>query len=99
MTDTDRPDPDELGFAGALAELDGIVAELESDALDVDLLGDRVERAALLVAWCRDRIDGARFQVEEILTRLDPDDGDGPDDPDDDEDDDEDEDDDDDDEH
>jgi exodeoxyribonuclease VII small subunit len=75
VTDTDRPDPDELGFAGALAELDRIVAQLESDALDVDLLGDRVERAALLVAWCRDRIDGARFQVEEILTRLDPDDG------------------------
>jgi exodeoxyribonuclease VII small subunit len=74
VTDTDRPDPDELGFAGALAELDRIVAELESDALDVDLLGDRVERAAQLVAWCRDRIDGARFQVEEILTRLEPDD-------------------------
>jgi exodeoxyribonuclease VII small subunit len=88
VTDTDRPDPDEVGFAGALAELDGIVAELESDALDVDLLGDRVERAALLVAWCRDRIDGARFQVEEILTRLDPDDG--ADDPDDDLDDDDD---------
>ena len=72
MTD-DRPDPEELGFAGALAELDQIVTELESDALDVDLLGDRVERAATLVSWCRDRIDGARFQVEEILTRIDPD--------------------------
>ena len=68
----ERPDPEELGFGGALAELDGIVAELESDALDVDLLADRVERAAALVAWCRGRIDGARFQVEEILTRLEP---------------------------
>jgi len=73
----DRPDPDDLGFAGALAELDRIVAELESDALDVDLLGDRVERAATLVAWCRDRIDGARFQVEEILTRLEPESAEG----------------------
>jgi exodeoxyribonuclease VII small subunit len=68
----ERPDPEELGFGGALAELDGIVAELESDALDVDLLADRVERAAALVTWCRGRIDGARFQVEEILTRLEP---------------------------
>lgn len=74
MTDDSRPDPQELGFSGALAELDRIVVELESDALDVDLLADRVERAATLVAWCRDRIDGARFQVEEILERLDPDD-------------------------
>lgn len=74
MSEDHRPDPATLAFSGALAELDGIVAELESDALDVDLLADRVERAATLVAWCRDRIDGTRFQVEEILTRLEPDD-------------------------
>ncbi len=68
----DAKAPDELGFAGAMAELESIVAELESDSLDVDLLAERVERAALLVGWCRDRIDGARFRVEEILERLDP---------------------------
>ena len=66
-------DPEELGFAGAMAELERIVAELESDTLDVDLLADRVERASVLVGWCRDRIDGTRFRVEEILERLDPD--------------------------
>ncbi len=71
--DPERPAPEELGFAGAMAELDQIVAELESDSLDVDLLADRVERAALLVEWCRGRIDGARFRVEEILERIDPD--------------------------
>lgn len=60
----------ELGFAGAMSELEQIVAELESDALDVDLLADRVERAAILVGWCRDRIDGTRLRVEEILERL-----------------------------
>lgn len=68
-----HPDPEELGFAGAMAELERIVAELESDTLDVDLLADRVERASVLVGWCRDRIDGTRFRVEEILERLDPD--------------------------
>lgn len=72
MTDDERrPDPADLGFAGALAELEAIVTELESDALDVDHLAGRVERAAELVAWCRERIDGARFQVQEILERLD----------------------------
>lgn len=64
-------DPAELGFNGALAELERIVAELESDDLDVDHLAQRVERAAVLVAWCRERIDGTRFQVDEILDRLD----------------------------
>ncbi len=66
----DPADLAELGFAGAMSELEQIVAELESDALDVDLLADRVERAAILVGWCRDRIDGTRLRVEEILERL-----------------------------
>ena len=64
-------DPETLGFAAALAELDTIVVELESDALDVDRLAGRVARAAELVDWCRTRIDATRFQVEEIVARLD----------------------------
>jgi exodeoxyribonuclease VII small subunit len=63
---------DEPGFAAAMAELNEIVAELESDALDVDHLAERVARAAQLVSLCRDRIDGARFAVEEILEVMDP---------------------------
>lgn len=72
MTDeTATPtDLDDMGFAAAMEELERIVVDLESDALDVDLLADRVERAAALVAWCRDRLDGTRFRVEEILDRL-----------------------------
>ena len=63
---------EEPGFAEAMAELNEIVAELESDALDVDHLAERVARAAQLVSLCRDRIDGARFAVEEILQVMDP---------------------------
>ena len=69
---TDRSGDAEPGFAEAMAELDRIVAELESDALDVDHLAERVARAAELVSLCRDRIDGARFAVEEILESMDP---------------------------
>ena len=68
---TDDPSgPDRLDFATAMVELERIVAELESDTLDVDLLTERVERAAHLVDWCRSRIDGTRLRVEEILERL-----------------------------
>lgn len=69
MTTTDG---DPAGFAEAMAELQRIVAELESDTLDVDQLAARVERAATLVSWCRERIDSAQFAVTEILERLDP---------------------------
>ena len=64
-----RGDADEPGFADALAELERIVADLESDALDIDRLAEQVGRAAELVQVCRERIGGARFSVEEILDR------------------------------
>lgn len=67
---------DQLTFAAAMDELTTLVDELESDALDVDDLTARVARAADLVQWCRERIDGARFSVEEVLVRLEADDPD-----------------------
>ena len=70
---TDRPDPANMSYADAVTELERIVAELESDSLDVDHLAERVARAAVLVERCRDRIDGARLTVEQILDRLEPD--------------------------
>ena len=72
-TETVTDGADAPGFADALAELERIVAELESDALDIDHLAERVERAASLVQVCRERIAGARFSVEEILDRDDSD--------------------------
>jgi exodeoxyribonuclease VII small subunit len=70
VTETDR-DNEQLGFAAAMDELTTLVDELESDEVDVDELTARVERAAELVQWCRERIDGARLSVEEVLVRLD----------------------------
>lgn len=73
MTPDEPLAPDLLGFAGCLQELDDIVRALESDAIDVDDLTDRVERASELVNWCRDRLDGTRLKVTEVLDRMDAD--------------------------
>lgn len=66
-------DDEPLGYAAALAELEAILDELEDDALDVDLLAARVTRAAELITLCRDRIDGARLEVERIVAAFDDD--------------------------
>lgn len=73
MSDEDtRPeDADQIGFTDALDELNTIVEELEADDVDVDVMAQRVERAAFLVALCRDRLDRTRYKVEEIITTLD----------------------------
>ena len=70
---TAAPGPDPVGYAEAMAELEAILAEIEDDAVDVDVLTRKVARAAQLVRWCRGRIDGARVDVERIVADLTPD--------------------------
>jgi exodeoxyribonuclease VII small subunit len=60
----------ELGYTEALAELEGILDELDGDEVDVDVLGSRVRRAAELLRLCRDRIASARFDVEQVGAEL-----------------------------
>lgn len=62
---SERP-VEELGYAEALTELEAIVRELESAAVDVDRLTGRVSRARVLIARCRDRIVEARLHVEQV---------------------------------
>ena len=78
MTET-LPDELPISYAEAIAELDDILAELEDEALDVDVLSERVERASTLIRFCRDRISSARTQVHQIVADLDDlaQDGDG----------------------
>jgi exodeoxyribonuclease VII small subunit len=64
-------EPDELGYAEAMAELETILAELERDHVDVDRLADRVARASALIELCRTRIETARVDVTRIVASLD----------------------------
>ena len=61
----------EVGYADAMAELELILDELESDQLDVDVLADRVRRASELLTLCRDRISRAQADVDKIVADLD----------------------------
>lgn len=63
-------------YAEATAELDAILADLERDDLDVDVLATRVRRAAELLAWCRGRIRAAAEDVDAAVATLAADDGD-----------------------
>lgn len=62
---------DELTYTSAVSELDEILLELEDEALDVDVLAERVERASILIRFCRTRITSARTQVSKIVADLD----------------------------
>jgi len=60
----------QLGYAEAMAELEGILDELEGDHLDVDVLAERVRRASELIKLCRTRISRAQEDVNGIVTDL-----------------------------
>jgi exodeoxyribonuclease VII small subunit len=62
---------DEIGYAAALEELQGILSELEAESVDVDILATRVERADGLIRLCRDRLEAARLKVEQVVDALD----------------------------
>lgn len=72
MTTADPPDAtaEPIAYLDALAELDAILAELDGDTVDVDVLAPRVARAAELIRSCQDRITAARLEVERVVTEL-----------------------------
>lgn len=60
------------GYGAALAELEAILGRLERADVDVDVLAAEVQRAAALVAFCRDRISAARLQIDQVVADLGP---------------------------
>ena len=62
--------PEHLAYPDALAELDEIVAALEAADVDVDVVAERLERAAALVTELQRRIHDATLRVEQLAPRL-----------------------------
>ncbi len=57
-------------YSEASAELDAILQEIESGALDLDLLSDKVERAASLLAICRQKLAATETKVKKVVADL-----------------------------
>lgn len=57
-------------YSKALGELEKILAELRSDACDVDTLGARTRRAVELLKFCRERLTTTEDELRTILQSL-----------------------------
>lgn len=66
-TATSKDDIARLSFEQALAELETIVAELESGQAPLEQSIERYERGARLKAHCEARLEAARLKVERIV--------------------------------
>ena len=63
----EAPDIEALSFEQALAELESIVARLESGQAPLEQSIQMYERGALLKAHCEKRLEAARLRVEKIV--------------------------------
>lgn len=71
-TSTDEP----KGYAEAMAELETILREIDSNSVDVDVLSTKVQRASYLVDWCTERITAAQLTIDELVASFEDDDQD-----------------------
>lgn len=55
------------GYAEAMAELEGLLRELDSSTIDVDVLSSKVQRASFLVEWCNERITAVQLTIDEMV--------------------------------
>ncbi len=69
MTDKKKKG-DEPGYAAASAELDQILQEIESGEIDLDVLYEKVERAAALLTLCRDKLAATETKVKKVVENL-----------------------------
>ncbi|MBK8975975.1 MAG: exodeoxyribonuclease VII small subunit [Planctomycetes bacterium] len=60
----------DLTYAEAAAELDAILDEIESGTADVDELGEKVERAAVLIRFCREKLQSTTLRVNKVVEDL-----------------------------
>jgi exodeoxyribonuclease VII small subunit len=63
----ETPDISTLSFEQALAQLEKIVAELESGQAPLEQAIEMYERGAALKAHCEKRLEAARLRVEKIV--------------------------------
>lgn len=58
---------EELGYAEAMEQIQDILRAINENTLDVDALGQRVERATELIALCRAKLLKASEQIDKAL--------------------------------
>ncbi len=57
-------------FAQTLEELENILESIEGEEVDIDDLADQVERASVLIATCRKKIERTQTRVSSAISGL-----------------------------
>ncbi|NOZ67706.1 MAG: exodeoxyribonuclease VII small subunit [Deferribacteres bacterium] len=61
---------DAPGYREALEEIESIVDEIENETVDVDVLAEKVKRAAYLIRFCKERLKKTDDEVRKVLKEF-----------------------------
>jgi len=60
-----------LTYEAAYKELEAISKEIESQAVSIDVLAQKVKRAAELIAYCQSKLRSTEAEVNKIIAQMD----------------------------
>ena len=58
-------------YSEAIAEIESIIEQIESNELDIDNLSEKVRRVAELIKFCKAKLKATEEEVESILKDFD----------------------------
>jgi exodeoxyribonuclease VII small subunit len=58
-------------YKDALEEIESIVEEIENETVDVDILTEKVKRAAFLIKFCKEKLKKTDDEVKKVLKDFD----------------------------
>ena len=59
-----------LSYEEAFSELKKISAEIESEAVSVDVLAEKVKRASFLINYCQQKLRASEEEVANIIAQM-----------------------------
>ena len=59
-----------LSYSDGSTELEAILDEIESGDADIDVLCEKVERAAELIKLCKEKLSGTELRINKVVEEL-----------------------------
>ena len=61
---------DAPSYKNAIEEIELIVGEIENETVDVDVLAEKVKRAAYLIKYCKSKLKATDNEVKKVLREF-----------------------------
>lgn len=59
-----------ITYSNAFEELENIIHEIESEAINIDDLSIKVKRASILLKFCKDKLRSTETEISTILDEM-----------------------------